>query len=187
VPEPLKHRSISSSGRSLSDLVHWVGTGDIDLSPSYQRGDVWTEAQRVNLIKSILMGIPIAALVINKRGDNAAWESTSGPVEAGDPYYACIDGKQRLTTGLMWMRSEFAVPRHWFDDGWVDSDAPGAAVYFDDLSPAGRRFFRNVAILPVAEAKLRDVAEEAEVYDLINSAGTAHTDADLATARALKA
>lgn len=184
--EPLKHRSISSSGRSLPDLVHWVSVGDVDLNPPYQRGDVWTPQQRVNLMKSILMGIPIAALVINKRGDNAAWEKASGPVQASEPYYACIDGKQRLTTALMWLRSELAIPRWWLEDRCLDPDQRADEVYYEDLTPQGQRYFKNVAILPVAEAKLRDIAEEAEVYDLINSAGTAHSEGDLIIARQMK-
>lgn len=182
--KPLKNRNISSSGRSLSDLIHWLDTGDIELNTPYQRGDVWTEQQRVNLIKSILMGIPIAALVINRRGDNQFWDKVSGPIKAGEPYYACIDGKQRLTAVSMWMRSELPVPRWWFDPSDVDADAPSSdLVYFEDLTPAGRRYFKNIAVLPVAEAKLCSVEEEAEVYGLINSAGTAHTGAELARAK----
>lgn len=178
---PLKHRSISSSARSLADLVHSIESDDLTLNAPYQRGDVWTVDQRINLIKSILMGIPIAAVVLNRRGDNAAWERDSGPVKFGQPYFACIDGKQRLTTVWMWMSSEFLVPAEWFAPEELVVEDPWVA--FDGLSVVRQRFFRNQAILPVAEATLGSVAEEAEVYDLINSAGTAHTDVDLERAR----
>lgn len=179
---PLKHRSISSSARSLADLVHSVESGDLTLDTPYQRGDVWTDDQRRNLIKSLLLGIPIAALVINRRGDNRAWEETTGPVESGEPYYACIDGKQRLTTVHMWMTDRLAVPAEWF----LEARTPGRTVHFGELNIVRQRFFRNQAILPVAEATLGSIAEEAEVYDLINSAGTVHTQADLDRARALR-
>ena len=180
--EPLKHRTINSSARSLADLVHAMDTGDLDLDPPYQRGDVWTVQQRVNLIKSILLGVPIAAVVISNRGDNGWW---TGKVNANDPYYACIDGKQRLTSVSWFMKSDFLVPAWWFDGRWLEPTGYEHVAY-KELTQAGQRFFRNQAILPVAEAKLRDMAEEAEVYDLINSAGTAHTDGDLVAARQMK-
>lgn len=179
---PLKHRSIGSSARSLADLVHSVESGDLALHTPYQRGDVWADDQRRNLIKSLLLGIPIAALVINRRGDNHAWEQHNGPVDYGQPYYACIDGKQRLTTVQMWMNDRLAVPAEWFWEGCK----PDSMVRYGALDVVRQRFFRNQAILPVAEATLGSVAEEAEVYDLINSAGTAHTQADLDRARALR-
>jgi hypothetical protein len=184
--KPLRHKRISSSGRSIADLVHSIEDGDLILDPPYQRGDVWTEQQRVNLIKSIMLGIPIAAIVLNKRGDNRWWDQ---PVTMNDPYFACIDGKQRLTTVRMWMNSEFAVPGHWFEkDAIQDALASsvyctGGNVYYSQLSLTAQRFFRKVAILPVSEAMLRNVTEEAEVYDLINSAGTSHTKSDLDRAR----
>lgn len=180
--EPLKHRTINSSARSLSELVHDVESGDLDLDAPYQRGHVWTYEQRVNLIKSLLLGVPVAAIVISNRGANTWWKTE---VKVTDPFYACIDGKQRITTALMFMRSKLAVPAWWFDETWL-TPTPFTTVYYGELTLLGQRFFRNQAILPVAEAKLRDIAEEAEVYDLINSAGTAHSDADLAAARALK-
>jgi hypothetical protein len=179
---PLKHHSISSSARSLSDLVHSVDSGDLDLSPPYQRGDVWTDAQRANLIKSILIGIPIAAIVLNRRGDNRAWEQRTGRLKMSEPYFACIDGKQRLTTVGLWLNDGLWVPGEWFDGVY------GAAVVTYQMLPVvTQRFFLNRAVIPVAEATLGSVEEEAEVYDLINSAGTAHTRADLDRARALRA
>lgn len=178
---PLTHKRIASSGRSLSDLIHSIDDGDLTLDPPYQRGDVWTEQQRVNLIKSIMLGIPIAAVVLNKRGDNHWWDQ---PITMNDPWFACIDGKQRLTTVHLWMNNQFAVPVHWFEKDAVEASA--STVYYSQLSVIMQRFFRNIAVLPVAEAKLRNVAEEAEVYDLINSAGTAHSMADLDRARAVK-
>lgn len=178
---PLKHRSITSSARSLADMVHSVESGDLALDTPYQRGDVWTVDQQRNLIKSLLLGIPIAALVINRRGDNRAWEQRSGAVGMNEPYYACIDGKQRLTAVRLWLGNQLRVP-----GGWFEGMPPGELVTYGQLAIAPQRFFRNQAILPVAEATLGSVAEEAEVYDLINTAGTAHSTEDLARASAVR-
>lgn len=173
---PLVHRNMSATGRSMRDLVRQLDDGGLLLDPPYQRGDVWTIEQRVNLIRSLLLGVPVAALVLNRRGDNRAWKANEG--DPGDVWYACIDGKQRLTTMAMWWSGEFLIPARWLEDRMVNDDALDW-VYARDLSDTGRRFMDNRCVIPVAEATLGSLAEEAEVYGLINSAGTAHTAADL--------
>lgn len=59
----------------------------LDLTPSYQRGDVWTTGARQMLIESILRGIPLPSVILLK------------PVTPGRPYEV-VDGKQRLTAIL---------------------------------------------------------------------------------------
>lgn len=61
----------------------------LNLTPSYQRGDVWTNADRQALIESLLRGIPLPSIIL-LRPDN---EEISRPHEV-------IDGKQRLTAIL---------------------------------------------------------------------------------------
>lgn len=56
----LQHRSIQATARSMRDLVRHVEDGGLELNPPYQRGDVWTTEQRMNLVKSLLLGIPVA-------------------------------------------------------------------------------------------------------------------------------
>lgn len=179
---PLKHRNIQPTARSLTELARMVADGSLLLDPPYQRGDVWTTNQRVNLIKSLMLGVPVAALVLNQRGSNTAWRHNEG--DPGEVWYACIDGKQRMTTMLMWHRGELAVPADWFEPEEVES--PGSWLTRAGLTKVGQRFCDRKFLIPVAEAYLSSLAEEAEVYDLINSAGTAHAEADLATARAMR-
>jgi hypothetical protein len=102
---------------SLREVSRLVTDGNLDLNPPYQRGDVWTHLQRVNLIKSLLLSIPIAALILNRRGSNNAWKKNEG--DPGDVYYAMIDGKQRTLTALMWFTDRLAVPTEWFRSEWV--------------------------------------------------------------------
>lgn len=59
----------------------------INLSPSYQRSDVWTLSQRQSLIESILRGIPLPSVILLRV-----------PGQAG--MYEVVDGRQRLTTVL---------------------------------------------------------------------------------------
>jgi len=200
---PLPNTRMSASNRSISDLVHQYQDGLITVDAPYQRESVWTEAQRVALIKSLTMGIPIAALVINRR-DTPGWEHANGRLDHGngEPMYAVIDGKQRLLTLAAWLSGDLAVPASWFAEfeggdtrhgettprprlriveATEDTD-DGPYVRITGLTPAGRRRWTNLATIAVAEARVSTMAAEAEVFVLINSAGTSQTDDDLARA-----
>lgn len=58
----------------------------LNLTPSYQRGDVWRPSDRQALIESILRGIPLPSLILLR---------TKGPMT-----HEVVDGKQRLTAIL---------------------------------------------------------------------------------------
>jgi hypothetical protein len=60
----------------------------LNLSPSYQRGDVWPTADSQMLIESILRGIPLPSVIILKSN------------QEGVAPYEVVDGKQRLTAIL---------------------------------------------------------------------------------------
>lgn len=175
--EPLVHRNMNATARSMKDLVHHIDDGGLLLDPPYQRGDVWTVEQRVNLVRSLLLGVPVAAIVLNRRGDNRAWQRNEG--DPGQVWYACIDGKQRLTTMAMWWSGGLSIPAGWLEQRMLDDSHCLGWVSCRDLSDTGRRFMDSRFIIPVAEAQLSCLHEEAEVYGLINSAGTAQTAADL--------
>lgn len=57
-----------------------------NLTPSYQRGDVWSNSDRQSLMESILRGVPLPSIILLRTG-------ISTPHEV-------VDGKQRLTAIL---------------------------------------------------------------------------------------
>ena len=169
---------------AISAVVRTFAEGGIEMNPPYQRGDVWTVEQRRNLIRSLLLGVPIAALVLNRRGSNQAWQDNEG--DPGETWYAVVDGKQRLTTMVMWFDSKLFVPADWFaPESLPEGMALGAEVTYGGLTIRGQRFVGQAFNVPVAEARLGSLSEEAEVYGLINQAGTAQSAADLDRARAI--
>jgi hypothetical protein len=175
---PLVNHNLQATNRNMRDLLGFVRDGHLNLDPPYQRGHVWTMEQRVALIKSLLLGVPVAALVLNVR-DGAHWRRN------GSEIYACIDGKQRLTTIGMFFDGDIAVPRLWFEADWIKEGAPSLRdnVTWSDFELHAQRYMGQGFNIPVAEARLGSLAEEAEVYLLINGAGTAHTETELAAAR----
>lgn len=147
-----------------------------DFDAPYQRGAVWTEAQRVALIKSLLMGLPIGSVVLNNRGYSS------------DKLYSVVDGKQRIQAIRAFFKSEFAVPAEWFpEEGVLEpfTDADGVEkVYFNGLGKIHQHQFENSSF-PALEAHVNGVAAEAEIFMLINSGGTAQTEAVLSNAAAI--
>lgn len=83
---------------------------------------------------------------------------------------AVIDGKQRITTILMFFDNQFSVPANWFNhgEGWI--------AYQGLPSPLQRRF-KNLPI-GVSEGSIPDLAGETEVFELVNFGGVPQGQSD---------
>lgn len=75
---------------AITSFVGYADDGDLKLSPSYQRADVWPTVYAQKLIESILRGIPLPSVIVleRRRGTGQGTE------------YEVVDGKQRLTSVL---------------------------------------------------------------------------------------
>lgn len=164
---PLKQLQLSHYSHTV---MHYLNETHHDLNPPYQRSSVWTNEQRVALIKSLFMGLPTGSVMVNHRGYSS------------DVIYAVVDGKQRIETIRAFSKSEFSVPANWFDaEDVLDTtmDASGIEmVTLSQLAPVVTRIFGNLSF-PTSEAKVKSVAAEAKLFLLVNSAGTSQTDDDL--------
>lgn len=184
--EPLRRLPINASAMPLSILVGNVEAGRIDLDPPYQRGDVWTIDQRIALVYSWLCGATVPSITINDRSSDI-WTDTEvydiNKTSVG--IWGLIDGRQRLTTAVMWTRGEFAVPASWFPADRVavkeDTD-DGPYVRFTGLTDLGRNGSTNRTIIPVGVGEFASVQAEAGIYLLLNGGGTPQTDTDMARA-----
>lgn len=178
--EPVREIPMGSSARAWGDLIHQLEAGDISYDMPYQRGDVWTYDQRIALIFSILSGTPVPALILNDRPESM-WFAADG---SRRPIYAVIDGKQRLTAVQMFIGNQLLVPASWFPAERVEFTEvtdDGPYVRYEGLSRLAQRFFENVPA-PVAEAHVKTVEAEAEIYLRVNGGGTAQTPDDMARA-----
>lgn len=165
----LQTRNINAT---VDDLLSRVRRDRMDMHPPYQRASRWTKEQRRALIETILLGLPIPAVVINDR-NHRIW---SGP-ERGT--FGLIDGKQRLSTVLSFIDGQFTVPREWFEDGMLeDPNRATEAVLFGDLSTMGQRYITEASI-PLVQTQVGSIAEEAGLYLLLNSTGATQTAEDL--------
>jgi hypothetical protein len=183
----LSRLPLSTSNRQARWLVKQVEDGDLDINPPYQRGDVWTEDQRVALMRSLLSGVPVPTLIINDRHGRHWTDTDTYDRNVGNgPSYAVVDGKQRLLCLKAWYDGELAIPASWIESEMVEvtEETPdGPYVRVTGLTDLGRRATGERILLPVGEASAVSLREEAEIYLLVNGGGTPQSDADMDNAR----
>ena len=129
---------------------------------------------QLDLMRSLLMGLPIGSVVLNRR------DHTNTPTG----YVAVVDGKQRIETLRAVADGLLPIPAVWVDERFqgrtqvvdIDGEAISCVVVDRDDHP----FLRVLGDfqLPAVEAKVKTIAEEAELFELINFGGVAQTDAD---------
>lgn len=174
-PKPLPRLLLQSMNYTAMHYTSDRSGGDMFiLDAPYQRESVWTDEKRQALIRSMLMGLPIGSVTLNKRSYDH------------EQNIAVIDGKQRIETLRAWENDELEVPRHWFEEKWLeepDSDEP--TVSYSGLSVIGHRFWGNMMV-PAQEARVSTIAEEAEIYGLINTGGVPQTEESIANAKSFE-
>lgn len=181
--KPFDHLSLNPTYQSALELAKRVVNGELVLDAPYQRGSVWTEDQRIALVQSWLRGVPSGVVILSDRC--GAWTGPD-PYETGRGIWACVDGKQRLTTAVAWYDDQFAIPASWLPEDYVETTEDtddGPYVRHSGLAPKGQRFVDRYCMIQVAETKeCRTETDEAELYLLVNGGGTPQSDADMANA-----
>jgi hypothetical protein len=86
--------NVSKDDSSIYELKRQFDNKRIELSPPYQRGKVWSQKQKSELVESILMGIPLPIMYF--------FQDSNGIKQV-------IDGKQRLSTLFDFMSDDQKV------------------------------------------------------------------------------
>ena len=79
-PEDIR---VSTRNFSLRNMIDMIAEGGLDLAPDFQRLHVWKPVQKVQLIESVLLQIPLPAFYFA--------EDATGVMQV-------VDGVQRLST-----------------------------------------------------------------------------------------
>lgn len=80
---------------SIAQIKQMLDDGDIDLSPDFQRGFVWTDITRKSrLIESLLLRIPLPVFYLSQDEEGR---------------FQVVDGVQRLTVLKLFMNNEFKL------------------------------------------------------------------------------
>lgn len=171
-------RSLTLDARNTpyAQLVREIDSGQLDLDAPYQRGHVWGPERQRTFIRSLMMGLPTAAIYVNDRDDDGL---------------VVIDGKQRLTAVRRFLADELAVPASWVgthshrDIQLLEDIGPGALerdVSFSGLTLSAQRGFTNHTTVSTYWTNFTGpdaVEQEMELFNLLNFGGVAQGDTDL--------
>lgn len=159
-PEPSWRVDVPLS--RLAEFVSKAVNDDgLDLNPDFQRGHVWTEAQQIAFMEFVFRR--------GRTGRELFFNSPGWPRSGAPGTYVIVDGKQRLTAALRFMRGEipiFGYRLHEFTDV--------------DRMRMHLSFGWNINALATR-------AEVLHWYLEFNSGGTPHTSEELDRVRALLA
>lgn len=153
------------NGRAMETPLSWYWRlqeeGQLMVDPPFQRGAVWTPAQREAWIITLLEDLPRPSIFLN--------ESMRGEGAFGDRAVV-IDGRQRLESIFAFMNDELLVR----GEKWSDQD-----IVF-------QRGFKMIP-MPVILTQFKTERECMELYVRLLRCGTAHTESEIAKAEAMLA
>ena len=162
--QPLQRTALNSGQESIDHLVR---IHDLVLDPPYQRGSVWGTMRKRNLIRSLLLGIPVGNIFLNVRPDT---EMTT----------VVVDGKQRIEAIKDFYTDQYAIPASWFPTDEIlatEDTTDGPYVRYSGLSDKGQRRLWRCSIT-TQRTNLNTVAAEADLFVLINYGGLNQGDTD---------
>lgn len=131
----------------------------LDMDPDFQRGHVWTNGQRERYIEFLLRG--------GQSGRDIYFNCAGFDTDSEPQQMVLVDGKQRLTSCLMFLNNEIKA----------------FGAYFRDY----RGNLRNSVQLRININQLRTRAEVLNWYLDLNIGGTVHADDDIDRVRVLLA
>ncbi|KAL1599984.1 hypothetical protein SLS59_006057 [Nothophoma quercina] len=98
--------------RNLADLMKLMDAGVIDVDPEYQREVVWTADRMTGLINSLMENFYIPPIILNKK------PQASGNATAPKERLVCVDGKQRLSSVMAFIKGLIPCHDHRGEKWW---------------------------------------------------------------------
>jgi len=137
----------NSSPHPLSDIRDWSNSGRLELRPEFQRKEVWALPAKIMLIDSITRGVPLPKVFL------------ANEIREDRTYRKIIDGQQRITAILEFMRDGFAL------DTPYEGEHAGKR-FSDFISPHREQFLAYK--IDFAEASNASEREIRDVYMRVN-------------------
>jgi len=155
-------KTLSRETNTVTIATFWENhlLGKYNYDPPYQRKSVWSEEKKSFLIDSILQNFPIPPIFLHQKIDTTTGKTT----------YDVIDGKQRLSAIMQFIRNE--IPSSSESDLAVSEDVAG--VYFEDLDeksllPYKSHFWKYA--IPIEYVDSEDHRIIDEIFDRLNRNG----------------
>lgn len=135
-----------------------------NFDPAYQRKSVWSEEKQSFFIDSILKNFPMPPIFLHQQIDD----------DSGKTKYDVIDGKQRLSSIIRFLKNEIPSSDEFENSPFYDAQIAG--VYFKDLDQKGLveykkklwRYVIPIEYIDTSNAKVID-----NIFDRLNRNGEA--------------
>jgi Protein of unknown function DUF262 len=168
---------LNRSSNSINIATFWENYDlkKYNFSPVYQReGDVWSEMEKSYLIDTILKNFPMPPIFLHQHIDN----------DTGKTVYDVVDGKQRLTAIISFLKNEISVPENFSEDSFGDEKLSGLFFKeFDnpDLSDWKKILWKYEITIEYIETDDKDVVNH--IFDRLNRNGQPLTNQELRKAQ----
>jgi hypothetical protein len=144
--------------KSTEETIGWFRDrfveGSLMIKPPYQRNPVWLLRQKCHLVESVLKGLPIPELFVQRSTD-----------EEGNTTYSVVDGQQRIRALLQFVGADTTEDQLEFDKFVLDKLEVTSHWYgkaFEDLAAAEKRSFYGYALA----VRYLDTDDEVELRDM---------------------
>jgi len=146
-----------------------------NFDPDYQRpSDVWSYSKKSFLIDTILKNFPMPPIFLHQHIDT----------ETGKTIYDVIDGKQRLTTIISFIKNEVSIPDDFSNDTYGDEVLNGLSFKdFDEkgLSEWKKVFWKYELTIEYVDTDQIDIVNN--IFDRLNRNGEPLTNQELRNAK----
>lgn len=153
---------------TVETLNSYITHGQLNLKPAWQRKDVWSLKKKRELIRSLILGIPIPSIILHRQ----------------DKKISIIDGKQRLTAIVEFLGNKFKLPNFKVKPGHKLYDCSGAYWNLDGKKSLSNEIRMEVNWRDVSTLLFRDVPQGRlrEIFNLYNVSGTRLNAAEIRNA-----
>lgn len=143
---------------SLRQVIDDIQDKTIDLAPDFQRDYVWRDKQKVLLIESILLGIPLPAFYFNADKENT---------------YQVVDGVQRLSTVRDFVGGAFELSDH------LEYLKDLSGRHFEGLEPPLKRRLHQTQIVVHVIEPTSPLDLKYDIFKRINTGGSPLTPQEI--------
>jgi len=168
---------LNRSSNSINIATFWenYNLNKYEFSPVYQReGDVWNETEKSYLIDTILKNFPMPPIFLHQHIDN----------DTGKTVYDIVDGKQRLSAIISFLKNKISVPENFAEDGFGDVKLEG--LYFRDFDNPELADFKKVLWkyeITIEYIETDDIQVVNHIFDRLNRNGQPLTKQELRKAQ----
>lgn len=162
----MKTWQINKTVFKVSDFLSWQKSGNLDLTPPFQRRSVWKKGAKSYLIDTIVRGLPIPIIFIRDKQTNDF---------SLEPLREVVDGQQRLRTLITFIAPKYLKDYDPEKDDFKVSKSHNkdlANKQFNELDKDVKQLILDyqfsVHVLP-AEISDRDILQ---IFARMNSTGT---------------